>query len=108
MVKNMLPSFSTISARPEKPKPPSGRAEIAEKLGNLFFTIEGVNAAPTPAQRAYLEELQTEFRQKLDEANRFIAQSVPQINETLRKHNAPQLIPGKPVETPPADAAARP
>jgi hypothetical protein len=67
-----------------------------------------VNAAPTPQQRAYLEELQTEFRQKLDETNRFVAQEVPRMNDVLRKHNAPQLIPGKPVETPPADAAARP
>jgi ClpP class serine protease len=91
-------------ARPEGGLGFSGRAQLVEKLGNLFFAIEGTNAAPTPAQRAYLEELQAEFRQKLDDANRFITQSVPRVNETLRKHNAPQLIPGKPVEAAPAEA----
>ncbi|HLL77194.1 MAG TPA: hypothetical protein VK421_18215 [Pyrinomonadaceae bacterium] len=95
-------------ARPEGGLGFAGRAQLVDRLGGLFFAVEGVNAAPTPAQRSYLEELQTEFRQKLDETNRFLAQSVQQVNDTLRRHNAPQLVPGKPVDTPPADAAVRP
>ncbi len=87
----------------------SGRAQLIDRLGNLFFTIEGANAAPTPAQRVFLDEVQTEFRQKLDETNRFLRETVPQMNETLRKFNAPQLIPGKPIEaTPPADSTQPP
>jgi photosystem II stability/assembly factor-like uncharacterized protein len=90
-------------ARPEGGLGFSGRAQLIEKLGNMFFAVEGVNAAPTPQQRAYIEELQKEFNEKLAETNRFVAQEVPRMNETLRKHNAPQLIPGKPVEATPAD-----
>jgi hypothetical protein len=86
----------------------SGRAQRSERLGNLFFSIEGANAAPTPAQRVFFDELQAEFRQKLDEANRFLRDSVAQTNETLRKHNAPQLIPGKPIEQTPPDPAQPP
>jgi photosystem II stability/assembly factor-like uncharacterized protein len=88
-------------ARPEGGFGFQGRAQLIDRLGNLFFTIEGANAAPTPQQRAYFEELQTEFRQKMDAANRFIAREVPEINETLRKHNAPQLVPGRPIEAQP-------
>jgi photosystem II stability/assembly factor-like uncharacterized protein len=92
-------------ARPEGGFGFAGRTQLADRLGGLFFTIDSPNAAPTAAQRAYFAELQTEFRQKLDEFNRFVSQTVPQMNEVLRRHNAPQLVPGKPVETQPADEA---
>jgi hypothetical protein len=32
------------------------------------------------------------------EVNKFISQTIPQWNEALKRHNAPILIPGKPVE----------
>jgi photosystem II stability/assembly factor-like uncharacterized protein len=73
-------------------------AQLIDRLGGLFFTIDAANAAPTQAQQTYYGELQSEFRQKLEEVNRFITQTVPQMNETLRHFNAPQLVPGKPVD----------
>jgi hypothetical protein len=76
----------------------SGRTQLIDRLGGLFFTIEGANAAPTPSQQNYYGELQTEFKQKLEEVNRFISQAVPQMNETLKKYNAPPVVPGKPID----------
>jgi photosystem II stability/assembly factor-like uncharacterized protein len=74
------------------------RPQLSDRLGGLFFTIDSVNAAPNQAQQSYFTDLQTEFHQKLEEVNRFITQTVPQMNETLKRFNAPQLIPGKPVD----------
>lgn len=77
-----------------------GGSKLSEKLGGLFFDIDGVNAAPTPAQREYFAELQTEFPQRLAEVNKFISDAVPKMNETLRRFNAPVIIAGKPIEPP--------
>ena len=77
-----------------------GRAEIADKLGNFFSMVDGVNAAPTPYQVAYFDELQKTFREKMDDMNKFVSQTIPQLNETLRKANAPIVVAGKPIEVP--------
>ncbi|MDQ3648714.1 MAG: hypothetical protein M3458_00255 [Acidobacteriota bacterium] len=78
----------------------SGRESLASRLGGLFFSMDGTNAAPTPYQREYFNELQTDFRAKLEEVNRFINQTVPQLNETLRRSGAPTVAAGKPIELP--------
>ncbi|HVG30565.1 MAG TPA: hypothetical protein VM864_12735 [Pyrinomonadaceae bacterium] len=98
--KKQVTELTDRITRPEGGFGFNGRTQLADRIGGLFFTIDGVNAAPTPAQQVYFGEIQTEFRQKMDEVNRFISQTVPQMNETLKRFNAPQLIPGKPVEPP--------
>jgi photosystem II stability/assembly factor-like uncharacterized protein len=87
-------------ARPEGGLGLAGLPRLSDKLGGVFFTIEGVNAAPTPSQREWFNELQSEFRERVAEVNTFINQSVPRLNETLKKHNAPTVIAGKPVDIP--------
>ncbi|HSE98485.1 MAG TPA: hypothetical protein VLD57_09500, partial [Blastocatellia bacterium] len=87
-------------ARPEGGLGLGGSPRFTDHLGGLFFSIEGVNAAPTPAQRELFGELQSEFRDRMTEVNNFINQSVPRLNEALRRHNAPTVIPGKPVDMP--------
>jgi hypothetical protein len=76
----------------------SGSARFSEKVGGLFFAIEGVNAGPTRAQQEYFTELVREFPERVAEINRFVTQAIPKLNETLRKHNAPTVVPGKAVE----------
>jgi photosystem II stability/assembly factor-like uncharacterized protein len=76
----------------------SGRSMLADRLLGLLFTIDGTNAAPTNPQKAHFAELQTEFNQKMPEVSKYISQGVPKLNETLRKHNAPTVIAGKPPE----------
>ncbi len=73
---------------------------LVERLGGLFFAIDGPNAAPTPAQREYLAELQQEFEQKIGRVNQFLSEAVPKLNETLRRFNVPTLLPGRPIERP--------
>ena len=76
----------------------SGSVRFSEKVGGLFFAIEGVNAGPTRAQQEYFTELVREFPERVAEINRFVTQAIPKLNETLRKHNAPTVVPGKAVE----------
>lgn len=77
-----------------------GGARLAERLGSLFFGIDGVNAAPTPYQRKYFEELQPDFRLKAGAVNKFLMEGISQLNEVLRRHNAPIVVTGKPIELP--------
>jgi hypothetical protein len=76
------------------------RAQLGDEIGGLFFTIDATNAAPTPAQREYYNTLQTRFRTQLAEANRFITQNVPKLNEMMRRYDAPTIMVGKPIEIP--------
>ncbi len=77
-----------------------GRSQLADKIGGLFFTIDSTNAAPTPAQRENYVELQKEYEAKMSAVNKFIKDTVPQLNETLRRFDAPTLMTGKSIETP--------
>ncbi len=76
-----------------------GSSQLSEKLTSLFFSIQGVNAAPTPAQKEFFEELKPEFQTRLAEVNKFLSDEAPKLNETLRKNNAPTVIVGKAIET---------
>jgi photosystem II stability/assembly factor-like uncharacterized protein len=87
-------------ARPEGGLGLGGSPRLNDHIGNVFFSIEAANAAPTPPQRELFNEVQSEFRERAAEVNRFISESVPRLNETLRKHNAPTVIAGKPVDIP--------
>ncbi len=75
-----------------------GKSRVADKIGDLFFSIDGSNSAPTPYQRKYFEELQPEFHDRMAEINKFITETVPQWNEKLRAWNAPTLTPRKSID----------
>ncbi|MDX6711766.1 MAG: hypothetical protein QOH96_2782 [Blastocatellia bacterium] len=75
-----------------------GKARVADSIGGLFFALDGANAAPTPYQRQYFEELQPEFRARMEELNKFTSETMPQWNEKLRAWNAPTLTTRKPVQ----------
>lgn len=71
--------------------------QLIERLGALLGGIDRVNAAPTIYQQEYFKELQVEFTDKVMEFNAFVQTAVPQLNETLAKHNVATIMPGKPV-----------
>jgi photosystem II stability/assembly factor-like uncharacterized protein len=75
-----------------------GKAQVVNKIGELFFGVDATNAAPTPYQRQYFEEIQPEFRGRMAEVNRFIQDTIPQWNEKLRAWNAPTLTTRIPVD----------
>ena len=69
-----------------------GRPQVSEKLSSLFGQIQGVNAAPTKAQKEFFAELQPEFQAKIAEVEKFIGEQLPKVNDPLKKHNAPNVI----------------
>jgi hypothetical protein len=87
-------------AQPEGGLGFEGRSQLIDRIGGLFFTLDSSNAAPTPAARELYGDLQKEFDTKVGEVNRFLSESVPQLNEALRRVGAPTLMTGKPVEMP--------
>ncbi|HEX8282385.1 MAG TPA: hypothetical protein VF588_03480 [Pyrinomonadaceae bacterium] len=87
-------------AQPEGGLGFEGRAQLVDRIGGLFFTLDGANAAPTPAARDLYTDLQKEFAEKVGEVNTFLSDAVPQLNEALRRVGAPTLMTGKPVELP--------
>ena len=87
-------------ARPEGGLGFSGRSQLIDRLGGLFFEMDGTNAAPTIYQQEFFKEVQTEFRTKTTEVNNFFNQTLPQLNEALRRAGAPNVIVGKPIELP--------
>ena len=77
---------------------PGGKSRVADRVGDLFFSIDAPNAAPTRYQRNYFDEVEPEFRERMTEVNKFIAETVTQWNEKLRGWNAPTLTTRKPVD----------
>ncbi len=77
-----------------------GTSQLSEKLSSLFFSIQGVNAAPTSAQKEFFNELQPEFQSKLAEVNKFLSEQMPKLNDKLKGGNAPTVIFNRPIETP--------
>jgi len=75
-----------------------GGARVTDRLGGLFGSVDGFNGAPNSAQREYLKELEPEFRARMAEINKFIAEMIPQWNDKLRSWNAPTLTTRKAVE----------
>ncbi len=75
-----------------------GKSQIVNRIGDIFFALDGTNAAPTPAQRQYFQEIQPEYRERMAEVNKFINETVPQWNEKLRAWNLPTLTTRKPVD----------
>jgi hypothetical protein len=87
-------------AQPEGGLGFEGRAQLIDRIGGLFFTLDSSNAAPTPAARELYGDLQKEFDTKVGEVNKFLGDAVPQLNEALRRVGAPTLMTGKPIELP--------
>ncbi len=75
-----------------------GKSQVTNRVGDLFFSVDGTNAAPTPYQRQYFQEIQPEFRERMAEANRFIKDTIPMWNEKLKSWNAPTLTTRNPID----------
>ncbi len=46
-----------------------GKAQVVNKIGDLFFGIDATNAAPTVYQRQYFQEVQPEYAERMAEVN---------------------------------------
>jgi len=75
-----------------------GKSQVTNRIGDLFFAVDSTNAAPTPYQRQYFQEILPEFRERMAEANRFIKDTIPLWNEKLKSWNAPTLTTRSPID----------
>ena len=75
----------------------AGKSQVVNKIGDIFFAVDGTNAAPTTAQRQYFAEIQPEYLERMEEVNKFINNTVPQWNEKLHGWNLPTLTTRQPV-----------
>ncbi len=76
----------------------TGKGQVVNKIGDLFFGLDATNAAPTQYQRQYFDEIVPEYRSRMAEVNAFIKNTVPQWNDKLRAWNAPTLTTRLPVD----------
>ena len=75
----------------------AGRAQVADDIGNLFFSLDA-NFGPTRGQREYFGEIQPAYRSRMGDVNKFLRETLPQWNEKLRGWNAPTLTTRKPFD----------
>lgn len=98
--KKQVEELQNKLAQPEGGLGFAGRAQLVDRIGGLFFALDGSNAAPTPAARELYGDLQKEFDAKIADFNKFLSDAVPPLNDALRRVGAPTLMTGKPVEMP--------
>ncbi|HEY7545482.1 MAG TPA: hypothetical protein VID27_11390, partial [Blastocatellia bacterium] len=99
-VKQVDALVDKMARSPEPSLGLAGSPRLIDRLFNLFFIIEGVNSAPTPAQREEFSELAVEVPQRINEVNKFIKENISQMNEGLKKAGLPVLIAGKEIDVP--------
>ena len=79
---------------PGAPRPITGR------IGQLFNGLDSYTAAPTADQLARLSELTTELRALVDQLNKIIDESVPNLNKQIRDSGVAFVNPGQRVPPP--------
>jgi hypothetical protein len=79
---------------PGTPRPLVGR------IGQLAGALDGYTAAPTAAQLERIDDLSKELKLVIDQLNRVIEESVPNLNKQMRDSGAPFLNAGQRI-TPP-------
>ncbi|HSB08505.1 MAG TPA: hypothetical protein VLM38_03255 [Blastocatellia bacterium] len=75
------PFDNTGSAGPPLPDAPR---PIVGRIGQLFNGLDSYTAAPTADQIARLGELSTELKALIDQLNKVIEESVPNLNKQIR------------------------
>jgi photosystem II stability/assembly factor-like uncharacterized protein len=68
-----------------------GRSQVTNRIGDIFSNADSTNAAPTPFVRQYLQEVEPEYRTRMEEVNKFIRDTLPQWNQKLGGWNMPTL-----------------
>jgi photosystem II stability/assembly factor-like uncharacterized protein len=71
---------------------------VVERLGNLFFKVDGQFAAPTAAQMELLAELKSEYDGAVGKLREYFAETLPELNSALEGAGVP------PVAVPPFSA----
>jgi photosystem II stability/assembly factor-like uncharacterized protein len=89
--KELSAASAKLGRDPEAPRLATG-PELAEKIQSLLAQVDGVNAAPTAAQRAWFEELLKDARQKLGEALDFVKKKSQEWSGALGRLGLPGVV----------------
>jgi capsule polysaccharide export protein KpsE/RkpR len=73
-----------------------GKSQVIDDIGGLFFNLD-TNFGPTLGQKQYFAEIESTYRARVEEVNKFLRETLPQWNEKLRAWNAPTLTTRKPL-----------
>jgi len=95
-----IESLQDLLARPEGRAFWSEGPRLIGRLSRLFGSIDGVNAPPTKAQEDYFRELEVEFKTAMGKVNKYLSQSVKDLNKTFGKFQVPLLLLPEPIRIP--------
>ncbi len=82
---------------------PASGPRVLDRISSLFSSIDGVNAAPTPAQVAFYGELVMEFREVLDSVNKYFSDTADELNSALESSRIPHVLIPEPLKIPDLD-----
>jgi len=96
---NKIDSIQERLVRPEGKAFWSEGPRLAERLSSLFASIEQVDATLTKSQIEYFKELDEEFKAAIAEVNRYLTQTVQELNNKLGEHKLPLVLVPEPIQT---------
>jgi len=98
LLRKMVQAFDNSGSAgpplPDAPRPIIGR------VGQLFNGLDSYTAVPTPDQSARLSELTSELKGIIDQLNKLIEESVPNLNKQIRDSGLTYVNPGQRVAAP--------
>jgi hypothetical protein len=96
--KKLVPTFDQSGGAgpplPDAPRPILGR------IGQLSNSFDSYTAAPTPDQMSRLSELSTELKAMIEQLNKLIDETIPNLNKQIRDSGLSYVNPGQRVAMP--------
>ena len=87
-----IESILEILVRPEGTAFWSDGPKLMGRLQRLFWSVDGVNAAPTKAQVEYFEELKIEFEDARARVDAYLEHSAKEINKVFQENSVPLIL----------------
>jgi photosystem II stability/assembly factor-like uncharacterized protein len=87
-----IDSILEILVRPEETAFWSDGPKLMGRLQRLFWSVAGVNVAPTKAQMEFFEELKIEFEDARARVDAYLEHSAKEINKVFQENSVPLIL----------------